>query len=333
VRLLGLPEKIALSRKPTLWSAIWLAALAGIVLVGLADVPQICAQSSASSWQTAAGGKMQFDVASVKPNKLRAQASSNVPLGPGEMYSPNGGLFSAKDNPLLVYIMFAYKVTSLNDLQGIPSWVADDNFDIEARAQGNPTKDQMRLMMQSLLADRFKLAIHTENQNRPIYELVLLKPGKTGPQLQRFTDDGSCPATTNFAAPPSPPSTPSAPKSASGLQLPPIPCGDFSVLPASAPGRFRIGGRNVPMSLIARQLPSGGLAGVTRPVFDRTGLSGTFNFSIEWTPRLPGTTHPEDETDPTFTEALAEQLGLKLESATGLADVLVIDHIEEPSGN
>ena len=60
--------------------------------------------------------------------------------------------------------MFAYKVTSLNDLRGIPSWVANERFDIEARSQGNPTKDQMRLMVQSLLTDRFKLAIHIENQ-------------------------------------------------------------------------------------------------------------------------------------------------------------------------
>jgi uncharacterized protein (TIGR03435 family) len=298
-----------------------------------AAVPTEAQSSTMPDRQISAGGKMRFDVASVKPNKVRAQANSNVPLGPGEIYSPTGGLFSAKDNPLLVYIMFAYKVTSLNDLRGIPSWVANENFDIEARAEGNPTKDQMRLMMQSLLKDRFKLAIHTENQTKPIFELVLSKPGKTGPQLQRFTDDGSCTVSANSAAPPSPRMIPSAPTSASGLQLPAVPCGDFSVLPASAPGRFRVGGKNVPMSLIARQLPSGGLAGVIRPVFDDTGLSGTFNFSIEWTPRLPGTTPPEDETDATFTAALDEQLGLKLKPTTGPVDVLVIDHIEEPSEN
>jgi uncharacterized protein (TIGR03435 family) len=321
--------------KRLLTAIIGAASVAAAILLGLANPSRIHAQSaqmSAPDWQTAAGGKMAFDVASVKPNKLHGQANSNVPLGPGEMYSPNGGLFSAKDNPLLVYIMFAFKVTSLNDLQGIPSWVADDNFDIEARSQTNPTKDQMRLMVQSLLADRFKLVMHTENKTKPIYELVLSKPGKTGPQLQRYTDDGSCAATTTFAAPP-PSSAPSPPTSAFRLQLPPSSCGDFLVLPASAPSRFRVGGKNVPMSLIARQLPTAGLAGVNRPVFDRTGLSGTFSFSIEWTPRLPGTTPPSDETDPTFTAALNEQLGLRLESTKGPVDVLVIDHIEEPSEN
>ena len=68
---------------------------------------------------------------------------------------------------------------------------------------GNPTKDQMRLMMQSLLADRFKLAIHTETKQGPVFALLLMKPGKTGPQLQPFADDGSCSATN-----PTPSTTP-----------------------------------------------------------------------------------------------------------------------------
>jgi uncharacterized protein (TIGR03435 family) len=276
------------------------------------------------------GEKMAFDVASVKPNKLRAQSSSNVPLGPGDDYSPTGGLFSAKDTPLLVYIMFAYKITSLGDLRSFPNWVANNNYDIQARAQGNPTKGQMRLMMQSLLADRFKLALHTESQTKPIYALVLSKPGRTGPQLQPYVDDGTCSPTTNPSAPLPQPATPSA--STSAMQLPPMPCGDFSVLAPSAPGRFRVGGKNVPMALIARQLPSGALAGVDRPVFDGTGLSGNFDFSIEWTPRLPGTA-PPDEAESTFIEALKDQLGLKLDSRSGPVDILVIDHIEEPSEN
>jgi len=96
------------------------------------------------------------------------------------------------------------------------------------------------------------------------------------------------------------------------------------------------------MTLIARMLPSGALAGVDRPVFDHTGLSGFYNFSIEWIPALyaeltrRGVAPPEfatDDTEPTFTEALQDQLGLKLASTTGPVDVLVIDHVEEPSPN
>ena len=272
----------------------------------------------------------------MKPTKSIDPGTSNVPLGRRDTYSPSGGLFSAKHTTLLNYIMFAYKITSLNDLHGIPDWVVTDHFDIEARAKGNPSKDQMRLMVQSVLVDRFKLIMRTESQVKPTFALVLSKPGKTGPQLQSYSDDGSCPTATNVGTPTTPPAAPSAPTSTSGLQLPPMPCGDFRVLPASAPGRFRVGGKNVPMTLIARQLPSGTLAGVDRPVFDRTGLSGAFNFSIEWTPRFEGLAPAEFATDdpgPTFAQALQEQLGLKLEPTTGPVDVFVIDHLEHPSEN
>jgi uncharacterized protein (TIGR03435 family) len=194
----------------------------------------------------------------------------------------------------------------------------------------------MRLMVQSVLVDRFKLAMRTESQTRPTFALVLSKPGKTGPQLQSFSDDGSCATAPNVSVPPAPRVASSATTSTSGLQLPPMPCGDFKVLPASAPGRIRVGGKKVTMTLIARQLPSGTLAGIDRPVFDRTGLGGTFNFVIEWTPRFVGPAPLEfttDEPGPTFTEALDEQLGLRLEPTTGLVDVLVIDHVEQPSPN
>jgi hypothetical protein len=125
-------------------------------------------------WQMAAGGKMEFDVASVKQNKSGLPPSgshphSNVPLYPGSAYSPNGGLFSATNEPVGFYISFAYKLDYLQ-LQfvvlGLPAWANSDRFDIEARAQGNPTKDQMRVMIQSLLADRFKLVAHYETRQK-----------------------------------------------------------------------------------------------------------------------------------------------------------------------
>jgi uncharacterized protein (TIGR03435 family) len=106
---------------------------------------------------------------------------------------------------------------------------------------------------------------------------------------------------------------------------------------ASASGRVRIGARNVTMGLIATTL-SAMPDGPARPVLDQTGLSGTFDFTLEWTPQLnvpepPGSTFQTDESGPTFLEALKEQLGLKLESTTGPVNVLVIDHVEEPSPN
>ena len=76
--------------------------------------------------------------------------------------------------------------------------------------------------------------------------------------------------------------------------------------------------------------------GVDRPVVDRTGLTGTFDFSLEWSPepdaaRPPGS--QSEDTGPAFLEALQEQLGLKLNPTTGPVDVLVIDHVEGPSAN
>ena len=68
-------------------------------------------------------------------------------------YVPNGGLFAATNQSLIVYLRFAFKLGQ-SDLTDLPAWVYNDRFDIEARAQGNPTKDQTRLMMPSLLADR-----------------------------------------------------------------------------------------------------------------------------------------------------------------------------------
>ena len=88
------------------------------------------------------------------------------------------------------------------------------------------------------------------------------------------------------------------------------------------------------IGLIADILTGPGNLG--RPVLDKTGLTGTFDFTIEWTPELNGLLPPDVEPDPsgpTFLEALKEQLGLKLDSQKGPVDVIVVDHVEHPSEN
>ncbi len=142
-------------------------------------------------------GKLEFEVASVKPNKSDAPATANNPLGPGNVYSPYGGLFQATNCPLYVYILFAYKIMGNQEQflrTQMPAWVMTEHFDIQARAEGNPDKDQMRLMMRYLLADRFKLAIHYETRQVPVFALVQLKAGKTGPTLQPHPADSPCSA-------------------------------------------------------------------------------------------------------------------------------------------
>ena len=170
--------------------------------------------------QSAAIVRMAFDVASVKAATANVSESSRFPLGPGDAYAP-GGLFSATSQPLIVYLRFAYKL-SQSGLLGLPAWIYTDRFDIEARAPGNPTKDQVRLMMQSLLAERFKMRTHVEREMKPAFNLVLLKSGKTGPQLQPHSEDDSCATEAAPALSGAPRSAPTELRLKSGSALPPI---------------------------------------------------------------------------------------------------------------
>ena len=128
-------------------------------------------------WQTGAGGKMAFEVASIRPSAPGTFTPPNFPLSNDDSYEAVHGVFSA-DFPLWVYIQFAYKLGPSPDdlkimLAGVPKWVDTESFTIRARAGGDPTKDQMRLMVQSLLADRFKLAVHFETRVVPVLALTL----------------------------------------------------------------------------------------------------------------------------------------------------------------
>jgi uncharacterized protein (TIGR03435 family) len=270
-----------------------------------------------------------FEVASVRSNKSTAEPSSRFPLGPGDAYVP-GNLFSATNQPLIAYLRFAFKL-SQGELLDLPAWVYDEHFDIAARATGNPTKDQMRAMMQALLADRFKLKVHRERRTRPAFNLVLVRRGQIGPQLKANTDDKACASSAEQTGGAVPTAGPTEPSPKSGLQLPPLLCGTIGQVSASAPDKGRIAGRKVTVERIAGFLKNS-FTGVDRQVLDRTGLTGTFDFSLEWSPER----EPPDQTaasGPGFLEALQKQLGLKLVATTAPADVLVIDHIERPDEN
>jgi uncharacterized protein (TIGR03435 family) len=107
-------------------------------------------------------------------------------------------------------------------------------------------------------------------------------------------------------------------------------------LQPSAPGRVNLGARNVPIGLLAVSLT--GWGNLDRPILDQTGLSGPFDYHLEWTPQFegpvpPGASFQPDPTGPMFLEALKEQFGLKLEPQTGPVDIIVVDHLEHPSEN
>jgi bla regulator protein blaR1 len=319
--------------KKLLLGTVGVTALAMMLIAGVLSSPRLRAQSpTVPQWQTAAGGKMAFDVASIKQNKSGNNPYANFPLEDGSAYSRNGGLLSVTDFPLSAYIGFAYKLTpSLSNAvdSQLPKWAATERFDIQARAEGNPTKDQMRLMMQSLLADRFKLAVHTETRQVPVFALVLVKPGKTGPRLRPYADDPPC-ATEGLL--PNPAGTPPT-KPEPVTEFPAV-C--FVLEAQQGPGgRMIIGSRNVTMQQIANDLPALPMSGLERSVLDQTGLSGNFDFTIEIdrSDAMSADATQPDDSGPTFSEALRDQLGLKLVPQKGPVDVLVIDHVEKPSEN
>jgi len=312
--------------------------LASVALVSERALPanaqSATAQTSVATaaipqWQTDAGGKMEFDVASVKPDTATPSADtmhSNIPLGTQDRFTPTGGLLSATNYPLLQYMIFAYKLTNEQIdavVNQLPKWANTGHYDIEARTSGNPTKDQYRLMMQSLLADRFKLQVHFETKQLSVLGLVLDKPGKLGPQLQLHPDDSPCPVTVPTKGVPGARAT-----VAGGF---PEPCGALTGLTASVSGRIRFGARGMPMTRIADSFSS---SEVDRPVVDRTGLIGKYDFYIEFSPEpQTGSNFEPDPNGPTFLQALKEQLGLKLDNETGSVESIVVDHIEQPSEN
>jgi uncharacterized protein (TIGR03435 family) len=311
-------------------ATIGVAVFSGLLLFALADEPLLRAQSPAPDWQTAAGGKMSFDVASIKHNQCGSPSpdcslDTNVSRVPGDFYSPNGGLLRVTNWNFMPFIVFAYKLNA-NQYQSLtsqlPNWAKTERFDIQARAtSSDPTKDQMRLMMQSRLADRFKLVVHTDRRQLPVFALVLDRPGKMGPQLRSHSDNPPCAAADS----PTPLAT-----IVGGY---PVVCGIN--IGGFVSGHRHLSARNVNMDLVGSWLGSAGA--LSRPVLDQTGLKGNFDFTIEWTPDAPIKVNGEnvqlDELGPTFLEALKEQLGLKLEPQTSPVDVLVIDHVEQPSEN
>jgi uncharacterized protein (TIGR03435 family) len=284
-------------------------------------------------WQTAAGGTMSFEVASIRQNKTGGKSSMNVDPTPFDTFTPTGGLYVAKGVAIAEFVTFAYKLTNkqLASFESQVPWSLEDLFDIEARAEGNPTKDQYRLMMQSLLADRFKLVVHFETRDVPLYALVLAKPGKLGPQLRLHrADDPVC-----DPSPATPLPKPVNRQFSADNEGFPLACvGSVGMVP-SAPGRIKNGGRDVPISRLATGLTGVGV--VDRPMVDETGIKGNVDYSLEW--RLaaanvvPGASFNPDESAPTFDEALKEQLGIKMVSKKGPMEFFVADHIEHPSAN
>ncbi len=237
-------------------------------------------------------GKVEFEVASLK---LAPPAGGDFRL-----FWMAGGRFIATNSTLKELVEFAYDARG-EQISGGPRWLDSDEYNVEAKPgsttripEGFAASGAFRMMVKSLLEDRFKLVIHRESREERIYEL---RVAKGGPKLTAATKA--------------------------------IPSGLF-------PKRGRVDGKAASMSLLAKYLsgPSG------RVVINKTGLDGSYDFTLTWTPELgtvPETTATADSqpgaTGPSIFTALQEQLGLRLEPAKGPVDLIIIDHAERPDLN
>jgi uncharacterized protein (TIGR03435 family) len=311
----------------------------GVALLSLTvATPFLRAQKESNTAQIAApapsapsaSGRPEFEVATVRPSPPDAPMRGTDLLFGVDPSTPPGGLFSASA-PLMLYISFAYGIGNLSEQQTLnahlPKWAQTAQFDIQARAEGNPTLEQLRLMMKTLLEDRFKLITHVEQQQVRGYALVLVDTGKVGSQLREHPRDVPCLARPDKPAPVAP-----------GTVPPPYCGGDAW---RASDGQLHMRMIDATMEQIASFLgASAGMIGGldNRPIFDQTGLKGKFDIDLQFVmekngPAAADSSSGEDVPGPTFTKALKDQLGLKLVSQEGSVSTLVVDHIEEPSAN
>lgn len=330
--MLGIPFRWRQTSSPWLES-ITMAALSfsGLPVAAQVSAAPTVQQLPIPTWQRVAGGTMAFEVAAIHLAEAGTFVPPSFELGIEGTTIPSGGRFFASF-ALEDYIEFAYKVMPTPEQReamhaALPRWARDHYFVIQAQAPGSPTKDQMRLMMQALLADRFHLRVHFEARTERVLALVLVRQGQPGPRIRPHSQ--GLPCDTKWM----PPLDRTAPTVPPGGFVPK--CGSFDGLDGPN-GTFLAGARNATLEQFADYLPN--MDDLGRPVVDQTGLSGRFDFTLQWVPerkRPPengaGTTL--EITGPTMVEALREQLGMKLQPARAPIQILVIDHVEPPSPN
>ncbi len=289
-----------------------------------AAVPLIVlAQSSAAPGATAAptvgadGKLLAFDVASIRRN-----VSGTGSCGPQQMQATADG-FHMTNCPLILALITAYVPTNggefgfaLNGrLVGAPDWLMSDRYDIDARIGESDRaewqkpvaqKAMLRAMMQVLLAERCKLAVHRETKDKPVYALLV---GKNGPKLQ--VAESTEPEAIRAKHP----------------KAVPIPGGGGMFAPGEPPGSMELYG--VSMGTLALGLSEH----AELPVVDKTGLTGRYDVKLEMVQQGPPAADGALDPSPSIFTVVQEQLGLKLEPAKDEVETLVIDHIERPSEN
>lgn len=270
----------------------------------------------------------RFDVVSIRESKSADTPYTNFPMNPGPQYNNEGGLLVARNIPLLQLFVFAYthsmyQIQALRD--SLPDWVRYTRYDVQARAEGRPTKDEMREMVRSLLEERFHIKEHTETREMPVFRLVQIHPGRFGPNISASrTGEPPCAAFGPYAGA-------AVPTIAGGL---PEFCGILLMLPQMRSGEFQLAGRKLTMTDLARGIEAATNTRVDRPILDGTGLTGTFDVTLHFTPENSDPARANEfPVGLPLDEALHNQLGLKLQPGKGPVEVVVLDHIEKPTEN
>jgi uncharacterized protein (TIGR03435 family) len=243
----------------------------------------------------------EFEVASIKPSDPNSIAKS---------FHYTAGLRTV-GSTLRDLIVIAYDVRPPIQIQGGPSWIDQDRYDVTAKvvsesdadpsalsdADRQKATEQTRLRTRALLADRFKPLLHKETRELPLYTLTI---DKSGIKPDAFRESK---------------------RSYSGLTL-------RNAAPVST-SMISVGSDMSDVAALLAKI-------LDRPVVDRTGLTARYEFTLKWAPEqtvpLAGAPLP-DSTDPSIFTALREQLGLRLESTKGPLEILVIDRAEKPSAN
>jgi uncharacterized protein (TIGR03435 family) len=261
---------------------------------------------------TAQTPRPAFDAASVKLNTAH-QGIVRVATFPTRLSAVNANL--------RLLLRYAYNLPDFRMIGG-PDWMDTERFDIEGSAGATVAFDDIRAMTRTMLEDRFKLRAHLESRDQPIMLLtVARRDGKLGDQIKPSSDE-CLPIVPPKGFPPPPPPPPGgAPREGPGCP---------SLLGAGA-----VSGRKLSIDRLITTLSPY----VNRVIVDRTNLSGVFDLELRWLPDmlpfaagagLPPPPIADPDAPPLFT-AIQEQLGLKLESARGPVDVLVIDGVEKPT--
>ena len=296
-------HKLELGKK-LLLAALAAAALIVPVLFGLFHPAQGVAQSAQTTGSIPAG----FESVFIQPNTTgKPMPPLKIVAGPdGDFvgFRFTGSSFLATHATLPMMLHIAYDVPNFQ-IMGGPDWVSREKYDVNAKFlnamddgkfmslpldERSKLMDQRRLMLQSLLADRFKLTLHHESRGVPVYSLVLA-PG--GAKMHEATPGDTYPAGIKVGGKPI------------GAGLARLKRGELT-------------GQGISMGYLAQDLS----ANLGRQVFDNTGLRGHYDFTLQWTPG-----ENKDDSAP-FIAAMQEQLGLQLIAQTGPVDVIVIDRAE-----